>query len=107
MGGTPRAVCRRGAVAGDLNMNRGGRHHYGTRKGRDLLEEGLARAGLACVTTMEHVPAGKLTAPHVDHIFLSRSWSQRAGVVEAWPGTINGVRLSDHSVLVVAVQPVM
>jgi hypothetical protein len=95
------ALC----VAGDLNMDLGEKHFYGTKHGRELLHEALSQAGLACVTRTEHVPAGKLTEPHIDHVCLPQLWAKRAQVVDAWPGTFDGVRLSDHSALVVAVQP--
>jgi endonuclease/exonuclease/phosphatase family metal-dependent hydrolase len=94
------ALC----VAGDMNMNLGGPHYYGTKVGRDLLERGLEEAGLACVTRTEHVPHGRLQLPHIDHVCLSESWAPGARVVEAWPGTMEGVELSDHSGLVVAVE---
>lgn len=94
------ALC----VAGDLNMNLGGKHYYGTARGRELLEEGLANAGLACVTHTERVPPGKLVEPHIDHVCLPHSWAERASVVDAWPGTIDGVRLSDHSAILVEVR---
>jgi hypothetical protein len=97
------ALC----VAGDLNMNLGGPHYYGTKVGRELLEQGLEDAGLECVTRTEHVPEGRLQLPHIDHVCLSTTWAPGARVVEAWPGTIEGVELSDHSGLVVSVeQPV-
>jgi hypothetical protein len=95
------ALC----VAGDLNMNLGGEHYYGTGRGRQLLHEGLQRASLACVTRTEHVPEGKLTDPHIDHVCLPQAWADSAVVVDAWPGTIDGVRLTDHSALVVEVHP--
>jgi hypothetical protein len=85
-------------------MNLGGPHYYGTKIGRELLEQGLEGADLECVTRTEHVPQGRLQVPHIDHVCLSASWAPRARVVEAWPGTIEGVELSDHSGLVVAVE---
>ena len=94
------ALC----VAGDLNMNLGGEHYYGTARGTELLKKGLANAGLACVTHTEQMPSGKLAEPHIDHICVPEAWAQRAQVVEAWPGTIDGVRLSDHSAIVVEVR---
>lgn len=93
------ALC----VAGDLNMNLGGRHYSGTKEGRRLLQSGMEPAGLACVTRTEAVPAGLLDRPHIDHVLLPASWESRVRVVEAWPGTLGGVRLSDHSGIVVEV----
>ena len=93
------AVC----IAGDLNMNLGGPHYYGTKQGQRLLPSGMDGAKLTCVTRTEHVPPGLLDKPHIDHVLLPESWAQRARVVGAWPGTIGGVRLSDHSGIVVEV----
>jgi endonuclease/exonuclease/phosphatase family metal-dependent hydrolase len=39
------ALC----VAGDLNMNLGGPHYYGTVRGREMLRAGLRGASLVCV----------------------------------------------------------
>ena len=85
-------------------MNLGGSYYYGTKQGVRLLEDGLSTAGLVCVTRTERVPSGKLSKPHIDHICLPTSWAERTRVVEAWPGTTaEGVRLSDHSGIVVQV----
>ena len=93
------AIC----VAGDFNIHIGG-GLCGTRKGQRLLHDGLSAAGLACVTGTDRIREGKLPKPHVDHICLPEAWAQRSRVVEAWPGTVDGVRLSDHSAVVVQVQ---
>jgi hypothetical protein len=90
-------------VAGDLNMNLGGPQYYGTKKGRDLLQQGLAGAELKCVTRTEFVPEGRLRMPNIDHVCLSAFWASRTHVADAWPGTSESVRLSDHSGIVVAV----
>jgi hypothetical protein len=87
----------------NLNMNLGGKHFYGTKRGRDLLREGLRQSGLVCVTSHERIPPGELERPLIDHICLPEAWAQRSKVVEAWPGTVGGVRLSDHSAVVVEV----
>lgn len=89
-------------VAGDLNMNLGGRHYYGTRRCRDTLLAGVQALGLACATTADRVPEGALLHPPIDHILVPASWSTR--VVSAWEGTnAEGDRLSDHSGFVVEV----
>jgi hypothetical protein len=90
-------------VAGDFNMSLGGPRYYGTKLGKQLLEVGLTGAGLACVTRTEDVPVGLLGKPHIDHIAVPAAWSSRSRVVAAWPGTIDGVRLSDHSAIVVEI----
>jgi hypothetical protein len=89
-------------VAGDLNTDLGGAHYYGTKRGRAALVEGLRAADLVCLTSTDRVPAGWLAHPPIDHICASASLAARASVVEAWDGTAaDGVRLSDHSALVV------
>jgi hypothetical protein len=92
------SVC----VAGDFNMRLTGRPVRD--EGKKLLHAGLSAAGLACVTRSEDIPPGKLNTPHIDHICVPLEWAERASVVEAWPGTIDGVRLSDHSAIVVEVR---
>ena len=89
------AIC----VAGDFNMTLGGGYPYGTPKGSQLLEDGLKEAGMACVTRMEHVPRDAMS--HIDHICVPEEWAVRTTVVDGWPGTIEGVRLSDHSAVVI------
>lgn len=91
-------------VAGDFNMNLGGRHYYGTNKGRELLRLALSQADLECVTETGRLPDGALRHPPIDHIALSTSLTAQAGLVAAWEGTTaDGVRLSDHSGLMVEV----
>ena len=41
--------------------------------------------------------------PHIDHICVPEAWAERTTVVDAWPGTIDGVRLSDHSAVVIEI----
>ena len=91
------ALC----VAGDFNMRLGG--PVVRDEGKKALYAGLSAAELVCVTPTEHIPPGRLPRPHIDHICVPEAWAQRSKVVEAWPGTIDGVRLSDHSAVVVEV----
>lgn len=94
------ALC----VAGDLNMNLGGPHYYGTARGRALLGEAMAAAGLACATAYDRVPPDLLKYPAIDHILLPVALAGHARVVAAWEGTTpEGHRLTDHSALVVQV----
>lgn len=91
-------------IAGDLNMNLGGKHHYGTARGRTQLRDGLAELGLMCATETDRLPAGSLRYPPIDHVLVPAAWGPRTRVVSAWEGTTAaGVRLSDHSGLVVEV----
>jgi hypothetical protein len=91
-------------VAGDFNTNLGGLQYYGTREGRTLLRVALDAAGLACVTETDRVPEGRLRYSPIDHICISKALADRATVVEAWEGTtVEGVKLSDHSGLMIEV----
>lgn len=91
-------------VAGDLNMNLGGKHDYGTLRARSALRAGLAELGLSCVTEWERIPAGMLQFSPIDHVVVPAAWAARTRVVSAWEGDAGGTRLSDHSGLVVQVQ---
>lgn len=94
------ALC----VAGDLNMNLGGPHYYGTQKGRTLLRQGMQCCNLFCATETDRIPSGALAYPPVDHILLPASWAAHTRVAAAWEGQPNNApRLSDHSGLVVEV----
>jgi hypothetical protein len=89
-------------VAGDFNTDLGGSHYYGTKRGRAALVDGLRAADLVCLTSTDRVPEGWLRDPPIDHICVSAPLGEGAVVVEAWDGTTpDGVRLSDHSALVV------
>ncbi|SFI85281.1 endonuclease/exonuclease/phosphatase family protein [Methylobacterium brachiatum] len=91
-------------VAGDLNMNLGGKHYYGTAQSRQLLREAMAACGLFCATETERVPAGKLAHPPIDHVLLPAAWEPHAAAIAAWEGkTGQEPRLSDHSGLAVEV----
>jgi endonuclease/exonuclease/phosphatase family metal-dependent hydrolase len=89
-------------VAGDFNTDLGGANYYGTKRGRAALVDGLRAAELVCLTSTDRVPAGRLAHPPIDHVCVSASLGAGAAVVDAWEGTTaDGVRLSDHSGLVV------
>ena len=76
--------------------------HRDARRARAALVEGLRAADLVCLTLTDSVPAGWLAHPPIDHVCASASSVARASVVEAWDGTApDGLRLSDHSALVV------
>lgn len=91
-------------VAGDLNMNLGGKHRYGTAKGRGLLRESMEGCALFCATETDRLPLGVLGHSPIDHILLPVSWATRTVIAAAWEGrTSDGVRLSDHSGLAVEV----
>ena len=91
-------------IAGDLNMSLGGKHYYGTARGRAALKAGLAALELGCATEYGRLPTGALQHSPIDHIVLPLHWLDRARVIDAWEGTDpNGQKLSDHSGLLVEV----
>lgn len=92
-------------VAGDLNMNIDGPHYYGTKLGRSLLTDAMDANRLTCVTSTDRLPAGALRHPPIDHVLLSDNVAIKASVTSAWEGTQGGSRLSDHSGLVITVEP--
>jgi endonuclease/exonuclease/phosphatase family metal-dependent hydrolase len=93
-------------VAGDLNHNLGGAHHYGTRRGRQVLRDALDMADLACLTETERFSPGQLRASPIDHICASpRSGRRICSQVEGWERIDDGgVRLSDHSGVLAAIE---
>lgn len=93
-------------VAGDLNQDRDGSGRYGTKKGRTILTDAFAAAGLMCLTEADMVAAGQLARHHlIDHIAVSETLGHRAGPVECWePLNGDGVRMSDHPGVAVSLQ---
>lgn len=90
-------------VAGDLNMNINGPHYYGTKLGRALLAEAMDANRLTCVTSTDRLPTSALRYPPIDHLLLSDTLAAHTRVTAAWEGMQDGVRLSDHSGLLVEV----
>src|SRR5690606_4396572 len=90
-------------VAGDLNTDIGRRHYYGTKLGRSLLNTAMKSSDLVCVTSTDRIPEALLDHPPIDHVLLSAPLGDNSVVSSAWSGTQDGVRLSDHSGLVVAI----
>ena len=92
-------------VAGDLNMSLGGKHYYGTKRGRKALRDGLVELGLACATEWGLLPPHALQHSPIDHVVVPEAWLARTRVVAAWEGTDDtGRKLSDHSGMVVEVE---
>lgn len=91
-------------VAGDLNQDRDGSSTYGTRKGRELLGQAMAAADLVCLTDTDMVATGQLAEHHlIDHVLASRLLVDTADVACGEPIYDDGVRVSDHPAVVVAI----
>ncbi len=90
-------------VAGDLNTTVGCSAYYGTKFGRGLLAEALDRAALVCATREEVRPPGLVEHAFIDHVCLDRAFASTTRIVDAWDGVVGGVKLSDHSGVVVEI----
>jgi hypothetical protein len=93
------ALC----VAGDLNLNLGGPHWYGTARGRSAIYAAMDHNNLVCTTEYDQIPAEcRLANPPIDHVLISKGLASNSRVAEAWEGRqSDGTRLSDHNGLVV------
>jgi endonuclease/exonuclease/phosphatase family metal-dependent hydrolase len=84
-------------VAGDLNQDLGGRHYYGTKDCRALLNVQLRRSELRCLTTTDRFDENVLVHPPIDHVCAgpgrNRSFTSTA---QGWNKSTDGVTLSDH-----------
>ena len=84
-------------VAGDLNQDLGGRHYYGTKACRALLNAQLAGADLVCLTTTDRFEDGVLQHPPIDHVCAAPGRGRDVETeVQGWDSAVDGVRLSDH-----------
>ena len=76
-------------VAGDFNETLSGATGYGTKQGRQMLNQELQRNHLTCVTDRIEY--------NIDHICLSPDWAKRVKQVNTWQGfTLDGKPVSDH-----------
>lgn len=92
-------------VGGDLNMNLGGKHYYGTKRGRELLRTAMSKLHMTCATETKTSPPYPLENPPIDHILVPSSWDEKCRVVCAWKGRVGKEpRLSDHSGLVIEIK---
>lgn len=84
-------------VAGDLNQDLGGKHYYGTKACRALLNSELVRAGLVCLTTTDRFDADVLQHPPIDHVCAGPAQGRQLTTeVHAWNNVVDGAKLSDH-----------
>jgi hypothetical protein len=84
-------------IAGDLNQDLAAFHYYGSRRGKTLLAESVAAAGLVCLTASSSDPllrhAGRAS---IDHICVTEALAVSATVF-AWPTPEEvGKKLTDH-----------
>jgi endonuclease/exonuclease/phosphatase family metal-dependent hydrolase len=89
-------------AAGDYNQHRDGVGQYGSREVRELLSIALQDAGLSCVTEEDFVANGKLTRHSIDHVCMTSALVANLIHVDAWEGTLDGKRLSDHNGVLVS-----
>ena len=84
-------------VAGDLNQDLGGKHYYGARACRAVLNGELQRANLKCLTTTDRFSADVLEHPPIDHVCAGpgrgRCFTTQ---VHGWNPAVDGAKLSDH-----------
>ena len=84
-------------VAGDLNQDLGGKHYYGTKACRALLNTELMKANLVCLTTTDRFDAGVLQHPPIDHVCAGPGQGRNFTTgVHGWNNVVDGARLSDH-----------
>lgn len=83
-------------VAGDLNQDLGGKHYYGTKACRALLNAELVRANLVCLTTTDRFDADVLKHPPIDHVCGPGQGRHFTTGVRGWNNVVDGARLSDH-----------
>ena len=92
-------------VAGDLNQDLGGKHYYGTKACRALLNTELARADLVCLTTTDRFDADVLQHPPIDHVCAGPGQGRRFTTeVHGWNNVVDGEKLSDHGGVLVTLR---
>lgn len=87
------ALC----VAGDFNENLDGTRWYGVKDAKEEIRHGLVAGQMICATLadLRAAPFG-MTRATVNHICFSDTL-RAIGPVQAWEGTSDGVKLSDHN----------
>jgi hypothetical protein len=90
-------------LAGDFNQSRDGSGWYEDAVSMALLSRHLEAAGLRCLTEENLNQKFKLRRSTVDHVCLGAEPRIKGWTVNAWPGTIDGRKLSDHNGVLVQV----
>ena len=87
-------------VAGDFNQDLSTKHYYWSAEARRVLRAALTKSNLEAMTGGEDDPVRRITdgaAACIDHVCLSSSLASRSsGGAQAWSGTIDTRRVSDH-----------
>jgi hypothetical protein len=84
-------------VAGDFNENLAETRGYGVADAKLAIKHGLESASMRCLTQDNlRAPPFNLSRATVDHICVSNNLHATVRV-EAWEGTISGMKLSDHN----------
>lgn len=88
-------------VAGDLNTDMDKSKSFPGKAAINALEEAMRECGLSSATGPGQIPSASLAKPPIDHVLLPNCCSTH--VIATWEGTTTeGVRLSDHSGLIVS-----
>ena len=92
-------------VAGDLNQDLGGKHYYGTKACRALLNTELAKTNLVCLTTTDRFDGDVLQHPPIDHVCAGPGKGRQfTSEVRGWNNVVDGARLSDHGGVLVTLK---
>lgn len=92
-------------VAGDLNQDLGGKHYYGTKACRALLNTDLVGADLVCLTTTDRFDPDALQHPPIDHVCAGPGQGRHFTTgVHGWNNVVDGTRLSDHGGVLVTLR---
>ena len=86
-------------IAGDFNQDLAGKHYYGSRKKRLLLETALLETNVIPLTAGKNDPIARESSPNacIDHICISSGKNWKSISTERWPATSLPIRgLSDH-----------
>ncbi len=84
-------------VAGDFNENLDGTRWYGVADAKEGIKQALVVSRMRCATLADlRAPPFGMTRATVNHICLSENL-RATSRLEAWEGTLDGVRLSDHN----------
>lgn len=93
------AVC----VAGDLNVNLGGPHYYGSSESKEAVADAFEDSDLIPMTDYERVKSPEFDAGLIDHIAVSSFIGNRGTVLGTLPKRSKAGPMSDHVGVVVSI----